>query len=136
LTRPFRADIILTRMALILVADDTVEILQMVRDILESRGHQVATAMDGVQMVERAKTLRPSLIIADIMMPGAYGSSAYKALQEDPFTKEIPVIFLTAVTPEQAQKVVPETPKVRVLHKPLDVMGLLQTVSELLAPKP
>jgi len=123
---------ILTRMALILVADDTVEILQMVKDILESRGHQVATAADGVQMVERAKSLRPKLIISDIMMPGAYGSSAYKALQEDPFTKDIPVIFLTAVTPDQAQKVVQETEKVRIMHKPLDIMGLLQTVAELL----
>lgn len=119
-------------MALILVADDTPEIVQMVTDILAMRGHQVAVATDGVEMIEKAKSHRPQIIVADIMMPGAYGSAAYKALQDDPFTKNIPVIFLTAVTPEQVRAVVPDSPRVRVLHKPLDIPTLLQTVNELL----
>jgi CheY-like chemotaxis protein len=116
-------------MALILVADDSPEILQLVKDILESSGHQVAMASDGVQMIEQAKNLRPKLIVADIMMPGAYGSSAYKSLQDDPYTKGIPVIFLTAVSPAQAQRVVPDTANTAILHKPIDVAALLQTVS-------
>ena len=119
-------------MALILVADDSPVILEMLKDALETQGHQVATAADGVQMLERAKTLRPKLIVSDIMMPGAYGSSAYSALQEDSFTKEIPVIFLTAVTPEQAEKIVPRSDKVRVMHKPLDIMSLLKATAEML----
>ncbi len=123
-------------MALILIADDTPEITTMVKDILESRGHQVAVAFDGVQMVEQAKTIHPKLIVADIMMPGAYGSAAYKALQEDSLTKSIPVIFLTAVTPEQARKVVPESDMVMVLHKPIDMMGLLKAVEDMLAKAP
>ena len=119
-------------MALILVAEDTPEIAGMLKDILESRGHQVAIAADGVQMIEKGKSLMPKLIISDIMMPGAYGSSAYKALQEDAHTMGIPVIFLTAVSPEQAAKVVPQGPHVRLLHKPIDMMALLNTVKELL----
>lgn len=123
-------------MALILVADDAPDLLQLVTDILESRGHQVATAHDGVEMIEKAKSIKPKLIIADVMMPGAYGSAAYKSLQEDDFTKDIPVVFLTAITPAQAAKVIPPNPKVRVLHKPVDVAGLLGAVSELLPEQP
>ena len=108
----------------------------MLADMLSMRGHQVAIANDGVQMIERAKTLRPHLIIADIMMPGAYGSAAYKALQEDPYTKNIPVVFLTAVAPEQARGVVPDSPKVRILHKPVDMGALFQAVNELLQSRP
>lgn len=120
-------------MALILVAEDTPELAGMLRDILQSRGHQVALAGDGVEMIEKAKTIAPKLIIADIMMPGAYGSAAYKTLQEDPHTKGIPVLFLTAVSPEQAARVVPAAPGIRIMHKPVDIMALLAAVKEMLA---
>ena len=119
-------------MALILVAEDTAELAEMLQNILQSRGHQVAVAYDGVQMIEKAKNINPKLIISDIMMPGAYGSSAYKSLQDDSYTKVIPVIFLTALSPEQAAKVVPASDKVTILHKPVDIMVLLSTVEQFL----
>jgi CheY-like chemotaxis protein len=122
-------------MALILVADDTPEIAEMLQEVLETKGHQVVVASDGVEMVEKAKTVKPALIIADIMMPGAYGSSAYKALQEDPHTEHIPVVFLTAVPPAQAEKVVPQSPKVKLLHKPVDMPAILGAVNDLLPPQ-
>ncbi len=123
-------------MALILVAEDAPELAEMLKHVLESRGHQVAVANDGVEMIEKAKNLRPKLIISDIMMPGAYGSAAFKTLQDDPYTKGTPVIFLTAVSPEQAAKVVPADPGILVLHKPVDVMALLGAVNKMLAPAP
>ncbi len=121
-------------MALIMVADDVPEIVLLLTDILESRGHQVVSVHDGVEMIEKSKTWRPHLIIADLMMPGAYGSAAYKALQEDPVTASIPVIFLTAVPEAQARKVVAETPRSRLLFKPVEPLALLKAVSDLLAP--
>lgn len=121
-------------MALILVAEDAPELAEMLKHILESRGHQVAVAFDGVEMIEKAKNLRPKLIISDIMMPGAYGSAAFKSLQDDPYTKGTPVIFLTAVSPEQAAKVVPPDPGILILHKPVDVMALLGAVNKMLTP--
>ncbi len=115
-----------------MVADDAPDILDMVADIIETMGHQAVAVKDGVEMIEKAKTLRPKLIVSDIMMPGAYGSSAYKSLQDDPYTKDIPVIFLTAVTPEQARQVVPESTKVRILHKPVDMPTLIAMIKEML----
>lgn len=120
-------------MALILVAEDTPEVASLLRDILEARGHQVAMAADGVQMIEKAKSLSPKLIISDIMMPGTYGSSAYKALQDDPHTKGIPVVFLTGVNEAAAEKVVPKAANVRLLFKPLDIGRFLAVTAELLA---
>ncbi|MBI5595567.1 MAG: response regulator transcription factor [Elusimicrobia bacterium] len=119
-------------MALILVAEDTAELAQMLKEILESRGHQVVVAKDGVEMIEKGKTLMPKLVIADIMMPGAYGSAAYKALQGDAHSAGLPTIFLTAVPPEQAAKVVPSAPNIRIMHKPVDIMVLLAAVKEML----
>jgi CheY-like chemotaxis protein len=119
-------------MALILVAEDTPDILQMVKDIIETMGHQVITASDGVQMIEKAKTYQPKLIVADVMMPGAYGSAAYKTLQEDSYAKKIPIVFLTAITHDQADKVIPAAPNVKVLHKPVDVPTLMAAVTEML----
>jgi len=119
--------------ALILVAEDTPEVASLVRDLLEARGHQVAMAADGVQMIEKAKSVAPKLIVSDIMMPGAYGSSAYKALQDDPHTKGIPVLFLTGVNPDAAAKVVPAAANVRLLFKPLDLGRFIAAVTELLA---
>ena len=121
-------------MALILVAEDDGDLRQLLSDMLESRGHHVATAADGVKMIEQARDLRPSLIVADLMMPGAYGSAAAKALQQDPATASIPIIFLTAVAPAQAEKVVPKAPHVRLMHKPMDMPALFAAVAELLAP--
>ena len=126
-------------MALIMVADDTADIVELLKDILESRGHQVVSVSDGVAMIEKAKTWRPHLIIADLMMPGAYGSAAYKALQDDPATAGIPVVFLTAVPEMQARKVVPESPKTRLLFKPIMPNVLMKAISEMLpsgAPPP
>lgn len=120
-------------MALILVAEDDPDIAGMLSDILHSKGHQVVIAVDGVEMIEQAKSIRPKLIVSDVMMPGAYGSSAYKSLQDDDFTKGIPVLFLTAITPEQAAKVISKDDNIRVLHKPVDVPSLLAVVDELLA---
>ncbi len=120
---------------MIMVAEDTPEIAQLVKIILQARGHQVVTVADGLQMVEKAKDWKPHLIIADIMMPGTYGTAAYKALQADPVTAVIPVAFLTAVPLEQARKLVSEGPMVRLLMKPVEIPVLMKAVEELLPPK-
>lgn len=119
-------------MALIMVADDDADIVEMLSEMLKTRGHQVVSVRDGVQMVEKAKDWKPHLIVADLMMPGTYGSAAYKSIQADPTTSGIPVIFLTAVPEEQARKVVPAAPNVRLLFKPVELPTLLNAVAELL----
>jgi len=81
---------------LVLVADDDPDILDLVRYRLERSGYEVATARDGLEAVRLAGELAPSLAVLDVMMPSLNGFEVTRRLREDPATREIPVILLTA----------------------------------------
>ncbi len=73
-------------MARILVADDASFMRQMIREIIESEGHEViAEASDGVEAVEAYKEHQPDLVMMDIVMPRRSGIDAVRGLvQMDP----------------------------------------------------
>jgi DNA-binding response OmpR family regulator len=77
----------------ILVVDDEKNIVQLARLYLNKEGYQVEAAYDGAQALEKAKSLRPALIILDIMMPEMDGLSVCKELRK---TSNVPIIILTA----------------------------------------
>ncbi len=77
----------------ILVVDDEKNIVQLARLYLNNEGFRVEAAYDGAQALEKAKTLRPDLVILDIMMPEMDGLSVCKELRK---TSNVPVIILTA----------------------------------------
>jgi two-component system, cell cycle response regulator len=81
----------------ILVADDEPVNLALIKRRLEWEHYQIHTAEDGRAAVELAKRLRPDLIILDVMMPVMDGLQACRLLKEDPSTRDIPVIFLSAL---------------------------------------
>jgi DNA-binding response OmpR family regulator len=81
---------------LVLVADDDPDILDLVRYRLERSGYEVAVARDGLEAVQLAGELSPSLAVLDVMMPSLNGFEVTRRLREDPATREIPVILLTA----------------------------------------
>ncbi|MEK7384125.1 MAG: response regulator [Elusimicrobiota bacterium] len=118
--------------AQILLADDNPDIMGLLGDYLTLKGHRVITANDGFALLQKATEHRPHLIITDIQMPGAYGSSAYQVLQKDVNTKNIPVIFISAHSHEKLAKILPNDPKTRFLHKPLDLKVLDAMIVELL----
>ncbi|PCI36552.1 MAG: hypothetical protein COB53_09120 [Elusimicrobia bacterium] len=119
-------------MAMILIAEDEPTLAEMLGQHLKNKGFDVTIASDGTQMLLLAKEVKPNLIVADVMMPGTYGTSAYKMLQEDPATQGIPVLFLTAITPEQAAALIPEGPGVRVMHKPAEMKEFVAAVESML----
>jgi DNA-binding response OmpR family regulator len=80
----------------ILVVDDEDDILLLCRVNLEFEGYEVATASSGVEALRKARDLRPSLILLDVMMPTLDGWHVLEALKADPSTATVPVIFLTA----------------------------------------
>src|SRR5579864_4629438 len=105
-------------MALIMIAEDQPDMAEVMKGYLESRGHQVVQASDGFQLVERAKTWRPDLVIADIVMPGVYGTTAVKTLLDDPTVRDTPFVFVTGVDESPARQMLPDAPNVRLFHKP------------------
>jgi CheY-like chemotaxis protein len=69
-------------MAHILVVEDDVQFRQMLLDMLQQDGHQLASAGDGAQAIKLLATLRPDLIITDILMPGMDGVELIMALSK------------------------------------------------------
>jgi DNA-binding NtrC family response regulator len=81
----------------ILVVDDTPNNVALLEDMLTARGYQVATASDGEQALARANAEAPDLVLLDVMMPGPDGFEVCKRLRANGATRDIPVIFLTAL---------------------------------------
>ncbi|MEN8707401.1 DNA-binding response OmpR family regulator [Nocardioides marinisabuli] len=83
-------------MARILVADDDVDIRELVEFKLSTLGHEITAVADGAAAVEACQAARPDLAVLDVMMPGVSGLEAIRAIRADPGLADLPVILLTA----------------------------------------
>jgi two-component system sensor histidine kinase/response regulator len=90
--------------ASILIVDDTVENLRLLYSILSERGHEVRPATSGRLALEAAASHPPDAILLDINMPGMDGYEVCRRLKQSEVLRDVPVIFLTAMT-ETADKV-------------------------------
>ena len=81
---------------LILIVDDNLDAREMYGMYLAHEGFRWAEAHNGVEAIAQTQRERPSLILMDATMPGMDGWTAAKALKQDPSTREIPLIMLTA----------------------------------------
>jgi DNA-binding response OmpR family regulator len=90
----------------ILMIDDEEPFSFFVKLNLETDARfKVTTALRGDEGLKLAKSMKPDLIMLDIMMPGMFGTEVAQRLLEDPRTKNIPIIFLTAaLKKEEADK--------------------------------
>lgn len=84
-------------MAKILVIDDDLAINELIRVNLELAYYTVISAFDGNKGYALAKQEEPDLIILDVMMPEVDGYTVAKRIRENPSTKDIPIIMLTAL---------------------------------------
>jgi EAL domain-containing protein (putative c-di-GMP-specific phosphodiesterase class I)/DNA-binding NarL/FixJ family response regulator len=115
----------------VLVIDDHEDLTTMVRDVLESRGYEVLTANTGERGLEIAFTEHPDLILLDVMMPGMDGYQVCRELQFG-YTKDIPVIFLTAKTQLASMMEANRSGASAFITKPFRVEHLVQTVRDVL----
>ena len=83
-------------MARILVADDDVDIRELVEFKLSTLGHEIVAVADGAAAVEVCRAQRPDLAVLDVMMPGVSGLEAIRVIRADPGLADLPVILLTA----------------------------------------
>lgn len=81
----------------ILVVDDVVSNVLLLKILLTNEGFQVCTANNGEECVRMAKSDNPDLILLDVMMPGISGFDTAVILKKDNETSDIPIIFLTAL---------------------------------------
>ncbi|NJM46544.1 MAG: response regulator [Alkalinema sp. RU_4_3] len=81
----------------ILIVDDTPGNLRLLSSALVQQGYAVRNAINGSLALSGAKTIRPDLILLDIMMPGMDGYEVCRRLKQDPQTQDIPIIFISAI---------------------------------------
>ncbi|MGK7924634.1 MAG: sensor histidine kinase [Spirulina sp.] len=82
----------------ILIVDDNPTNLSVIVDYLEDCGLTIAISQNGESVLKRAKFVRPDLILLDVMMSGIDGFETCRRLKADEETRDIPVIFMTALT--------------------------------------
>lgn len=87
-------------MAHILVVDDSPTDVAHVKDILTRGGHQVDEAVSGQEAIDKAKSLKPDMVVMDVVMPGVNGFQATRTLSRDPATKDIPIIVISSKSQE------------------------------------
>jgi CheY-like chemotaxis protein len=99
---------------------------------LSASGFACETACNGKEGLERLAKRRPDLIIADLLMPVMDGYELVRRLKQDPQTRAIPVLVITALPERSRAARAGELNGVRVLQKPFEARELLVTVRALL----
>lgn len=89
----------------VLIIDDTPANVGLLVDHLEDHDIRVVVAQDGAEGIKRAQFAQPDLILLDVMMPGLDGFETCRRLKDDERTRDIPVVFMTALT-ESSEKVI------------------------------
>ena len=83
-------------MARILVADDDVDIRELVEFKLTTMGHDIVAVGDGAAAIDACRAEKPDLAVLDVMMPGVSGLDAIREIRADANLSDLPVILLTA----------------------------------------
>lgn len=119
-------------MANVLIIDDDLDLLNMLRMMLERGGHSVTTTADGADGLVKAHELQPDMAIVDVMMPGMHGYQVCRKLREDPATAGIAILVLTARAQPVDREAALEAQADDYMSKPVSPNDLLDKVNELL----
>ena len=117
--------------ALILVVERDPHVQRLERYFLEETGFTVEFASDGERALDLARTLHPSIVITEILVPKRDGLSVCRALKNDPPTHDIIVLVLSILAAEDRAR---ECGADAFLRKPLNESLLIDSVRKLLGP--
>ncbi len=112
----------------ILLVDDEQDILDLLSFNLKREGYEILTAADGEAALELARSAHPDLIILDVMLPGRDGWEVLRELRQDPVTRGLNVIFLTAKDGEVDEVVGLELGADDYMVKPISMNKLIARV--------
>jgi CheY-like chemotaxis protein len=118
--------------ALILVVDDEYNIAEVLEAALADSGHEVMTAINGQQGLERLRERRPDLVLLDFMMPIMDGSAMLKTMREDPAFRDIPAVVMSSL-PEDVVVQAAQGLYAAFLRKPFRLTSVVELVDAVLA---
>jgi len=101
--------------------------------VLQFKGYETIETETGEEGVEFARTRQPALVLMDIQLPGIDGITALKQLREDPATRGIRVMAVTASAMTQDRQTILAAGFDAYQSKPINVKAFLEAVQELLA---
>ena len=116
----------------ILVVEDEESLLKLESILLSSKGYSVTGVMDGRSALEEVRANRPDLVILDIMLPEIDGFEVCRQIKEDPETRQIPVLILTAKKNSQDLARGQQVGCDAYITKPFKSVKVLDKVQELL----
>ncbi|OCR01024.1 hypothetical protein BCD67_16735 [Oscillatoriales cyanobacterium USR001] len=123
-----------TKMPLILMAEDNEANISTVSSYLEAKGYRLVLAKHGQEAIELATSCQPDLILMDISMPGMDGLKAMQQIRLNPNLVDIPIIALTALAMTGDRDRCLEAGANDYLTKPVKLKQLAATIQQFLLP--
>jgi CheY-like chemotaxis protein len=114
----------------VLVVDDEEDTLNLLSLILQISGYDPLTTLNSVEAIALAESNKPQVVLLDIMMPKLDGFTLCKMMRENPVTKELPIIFVTAYSALDLEDRRREAGADLILPKPIGMDSLISTISE------
>jgi DNA-binding response OmpR family regulator len=116
----------------ILVVDDETNLVELIKAVLETNGFSVATASTGQECLNTLKTMKPDLVLLDMMMPMMSGREVCEKIRINPKTKNLKVAFLTVARFSDMGKEMLDKLKVSdYITKPFDNKDLVKRVKKI-----
>jgi CheY-like chemotaxis protein len=121
-------------MVTILIVEDDELMARLYRKVFNFEGFQVELAGDGQAGLDKAREIKPNLILLDVMMPRLNGLDALTQLKADPTTKDIPVVMLTNLAGQQdAEQAIAKGAVKYIVKSENDPQGVAGIVKSVLA---
>ncbi|MBD1913463.1 MULTISPECIES: response regulator [unclassified Leptolyngbya] len=113
----------------ILIVDDTPNNIKILLDVLNTAGFEVSVAKSGEIALEKLPFIQPDLILLDVMMPGIDGFETCRRLKADENSKNIPVIFMTALSDSVNKLAGLQMGAVDYITKPIEIEEVLARIN-------
>ena len=113
----------------ILIVDDTPNNIRLLFDVLDSAGFDISVVRNGETALEKLHHIQPDLILLDVMMPGIDGFETCRRVKSNPETRDIPIIFMTALSDTEHKVSGLKIGAIDYITKPIQVEEVLARVN-------
>src|SRR5262245_38578213 len=115
----------------ILVVEDQDSIRRMIEALVGARGYKVTAVSTGTKAIDVAATDPPDMVLLDLMIPGHDGFEVCRHLRNDPVTRNVPVLVISALDDPESRTKAAEAGATAYYTKPFSPMALLKEIERL-----